>query len=150
MPELQEREDLLSPHSHSDSEDGGRPGSPEEGLGSPQELKSEQPAEAGERVGSLNCPESKATAVLSSRELWQLFDTIGTEMIVTRRGRWVVVHLLSLCVCVCVSGGVDVKYSINFACSMLPQAAVFIIGIASEPLALYVAPGCSVHHRYCQ
>ena len=107
MPELQEREDLLSPHSHSDSEDGGRPDSPEEGLGSPQELKSEQPAEAGERVGSLNCPESKATAVLSSRELWQLFDNIGTEMIVTRRGRWVVVHLLSLrlCVCVCVCGG---------------------------------------------
>ena len=61
------------------------PSSPGEGPESPNELKSD---EMGERVNSINCPESGASAVLSSRDLWQLFDAIGTEMIVTRRGRW--------------------------------------------------------------
>lgn len=65
------------------SEDPTSPG--EEEPDSPcSELRSE---ENGERVTSINCPGSCATAVLSSRELWQLFDAIGTEMIVTRRGR---------------------------------------------------------------
>ena len=66
------------------SHDSEGPSSPREGPGSPHRLKSEQ---IGERVSSINCPESPASAVLSSRELWQLFDAIGTEMIVTRRGR---------------------------------------------------------------
>lgn len=84
MPELQDREEVMSLHSH-DSEDGG-PSSPGE-ADSPHELKSSEQPESTERVSSMNCPESSATAVLSSRELWQLFDAIGTEMIVTRRGR---------------------------------------------------------------
>lgn len=85
MPEQQDGEEM-SLHSH-DSEDGG-PGSPREGLDSPAcELKSEEKPKGGERVSCTNCPDSKVTAVLSSRELWQLFDAIGTEMIVTRRGR---------------------------------------------------------------
>ena len=75
MPDLQDGEES--------SHDSDGPSSP--GEESPRELKSE---EMGERVRSINCPESSATAVLSSRELWQLFDAIGTEMIVTRRGRW--------------------------------------------------------------
>ena len=66
------------------SRDSGSPSSPREDLESPRELK---PRQTGERVSSTNCPESPASAVLSSRELWQLFDAIGTEMIVTRRGR---------------------------------------------------------------
>lgn len=82
MPEQQDGEEM----SH-DSEDGG-PGSPREGLDSPCELKSEEKEPKGsERVTCTNCPDSNVTAVLSSRELWQLFDAIGTEMIVTRRGR---------------------------------------------------------------
>ena len=50
-------------------------------------LSPRRPQATGDRVSSINCPGSPASAVLSSRELWQLFDAIGTEMIVTRRGR---------------------------------------------------------------
>lgn len=86
MPEQQQDGEEMSLHSH-DSEDGG-PSSPRDGFDSPCELKSEEQPKGGERVSSTNCPDSKVTAVLSSRELWQLFDAIGTEMIVTRRGRY--------------------------------------------------------------
>ena len=52
-----------------------------------------------ERIHSLSDPNSQITAVLqsSSSMLWKQFDALGTEMIVTRRGRYVCV-----CVCVCV------------------------------------------------
>jgi hypothetical protein len=76
MPELQDGEES--------SQDSEGPSSPREGPGSPPEPRSE---EVGERVSSVNCPDSPASAMLSSRDLWQLFDAIGTEMIVTRRGR---------------------------------------------------------------
>lgn len=67
------------------------PDSPLEDIASPHKPLSQQ---MGERIGSINCPESPASAVLSSKELWQLFDAIGTEMIVTRRGRYVRSSLL--------------------------------------------------------
>ena len=66
-------------------------GQDSESPSSPRDLESDSPHKAegiGERVNSINCPDSPASAVLSSRELWQLFDAIGTEMIVTRRGRY--------------------------------------------------------------
>ena len=77
MPVLQEdkEEESLSSPSH-DSE----------GPGSPEELKSQDPP-PDERVYSMNSPDSKASVVLTSRNLWRMFDAIGTEMIVTRRGR---------------------------------------------------------------
>lgn len=77
MPVLQEdkEEESLSSPSH-DSE----------GPGSPEEFKS-QDSPPDERVFSINSPESKASVVLTSRNLWKMFDAIGTEMIVTRRGR---------------------------------------------------------------
>ena len=49
-----------------------------------------------ERVFSCNNPNSRSTAALStcSRDLWMQFDAIGTEMIVTRRGRFVIMMYL--------------------------------------------------------
>jgi len=45
-----------------------------------------------EKVHCNNHPDSKMTVALQhqSRKLWKQFDTVGTEMIVTRRGRYVV------------------------------------------------------------
>ena len=77
MPVLQEdREDesLSSPSHASDC------------PGSPEETKTLDPAPE-EKVYSVNCPENRASVVLTSRNLWRMFDAIGTEMIVTRRGR---------------------------------------------------------------
>ena len=34
---------------------------------------------------------SNISAILDTRYLWKQFDELGTEMIVTRRGRWVCV-----------------------------------------------------------
>lgn len=58
--------------------------------GSPLEMKSLDVPEQ-ERVFCCNNPNSRSTAALakSSRDLWMQFDAIGTEMIVTRRGRYV-------------------------------------------------------------
>lgn len=39
---------------------------------------------------------SKISAVLDTRELWRQFDALGTEMIVTRRGRYAELIGLSL------------------------------------------------------
>jgi len=45
-----------------------------------------------EKVHCNNHPDSKMTVALQhqSRKLWKQFDTVGTEMIVTRRGRYAV------------------------------------------------------------
>lgn len=55
------------------------------------------------RVHSLTNPSSRITAVMqsSSAVLWKQFDALGTEMIVTRRGRYVMQPLWT-CACVCV------------------------------------------------
>ena len=55
-----------------------------------------------ERMHSLSDPNSQITAVLqnSSATLWRQFDALGTEMIVTRRGRYVGVCVCVLRVCV--------------------------------------------------
>lgn len=44
-----------------------------------------------EKIPCTNRPESKMSVALQhqSRKLWKQFDTVGTEMIVTRRGRYV-------------------------------------------------------------
>ena len=44
-----------------------------------------------EKIMCSNRPESKMSVALQhqSRKLWKQFDTVGTEMIVTRRGRYV-------------------------------------------------------------
>ena len=74
-------------------QDGEESSQDSESPSSPRDEESPPPAlsradGSGEKVRSINCPESPASAVLSSWELWQLFDAIGTEMIVTRRGRY--------------------------------------------------------------
>ena len=65
-----------------------------------------------ERIHSLSDPNSQITAVLqnSSATLWRQFDALHTEMIVTRRGRYVSIRTcvcvclcVQVCVCVCVS-----------------------------------------------
>ena len=76
--------DVTESEMQQDGEESSRDSESPSSPGTPPELKSEV---TGERVSSINCPDSITTAVLSSRELWQLFDAIGTEMIVTRRGR---------------------------------------------------------------
>lgn len=76
----------------SELQDGEESSQDSESPSSPRDDEPESPRKSeqmGERVNSINCPDSPASAVLSSRELWQLFDAIGTEMIVTRRGRLV-------------------------------------------------------------
>ena len=51
-----------------------------------------------EKIMCSNRPESKMSVALQhqSRKLWKQFDTVGTEMIVTRRGRYVVSSISSL------------------------------------------------------
>lgn len=39
------------------------------------------------RVSPINQPSSSMHAALSTRDLWERFDELNTEMIVTRRGR---------------------------------------------------------------
>lgn len=41
-----------------------------------------------DKVYSSNHPESKAALILHGKKLWEQFDMVGTEMIVTRRGRY--------------------------------------------------------------
>ena len=57
-----------------------------------------------ERMHSMSDPSSEITAVLqsSSSILWKQFDAIGTEMIVTRKGRYTLYQHVCVCVCVCV------------------------------------------------
>ena len=82
--EEEEEEDTISSPSHGSE----GMGSPEECSDSLNELKAKyRVVGEGEKVHSVNCPRSKTSVVLTSRDLWQMFDAIGTEMIVTRRGR---------------------------------------------------------------
>ena len=65
----------------------------------PQQTEHEQEEEKLKpKVYALNqsSHHSKISAVLDTRELWRQFDALGTEMIVTRRGRYAELIGLSL------------------------------------------------------
>jgi hypothetical protein len=69
-----------------------------------------------ERMHSLYDSNSQITAVLqnSSASLWRQFDALHTEMIVTRRGRYVV----DTCMCTCASVYVQYGTCMHAACSV--------------------------------
>ena len=52
----------------------------------PDSFLDSPPEEA--KIRCTNPQESQVSAILHSRNLWKRFDNIGTEMIVTRRGRY--------------------------------------------------------------
>lgn len=47
----------------------------------------EEEEEMEQRIFPVNAESSPIFAILETRDLWKQFDDLGTEMIVTRRGR---------------------------------------------------------------
>lgn len=52
-----------------------------------EEEEEEEEQEMEQRIFPVNTESSPIFAVLETRDLWKQFDELGTEMIVTRRGR---------------------------------------------------------------